>query len=95
MINTWTIRSVTVALAGLALAVGGSRSQGQALKNEAAKGSAAGATASTQDMAHNFNVLRFGAPCLTHLKDGSIFPAFWCNEDCVSNIRRFKQRVEG
>lgn len=56
---------------------------------------AAGLTASTRDMAHNFNVLRFGAPCLTHLQDGSIFLAFWCYEDCVSNIRWFTFSVEG
>jgi len=41
MINTWTMRSVTVALAGLALVVGASRSQGQELKDEAAKGGSA------------------------------------------------------
>ena len=37
MINTWTMRSFTVALAGLTLAVGGSRNQGQELKEEPAK----------------------------------------------------------
>ena len=54
---------------------------------------AAGLTASTDDMAHNFNVLRFGAPCLSRLGDGTIFVAFWCYEDCVSVIRWFKLRV--
>lgn len=54
---------------------------------------AAGLTASTANMAHNFNVLRFGAPCLTRLVDGSIFLAFWCYEDCVSNVRWFKFSV--
>ncbi|MBI3923521.1 MAG: exo-alpha-sialidase [Armatimonadetes bacterium] len=48
---------------------------------------AAGLTASTQNMAHNFNVLRFGAPCLTRLTDGTVVLAFWCYEDCVSVIR--------
>lgn len=54
---------------------------------------AAGLTATTQDMAHNFNVLRFGAPCLTRLDDGTIYVAFWCYEDCVSVIRWFRLRV--
>jgi hypothetical protein len=49
-----------------------------------------GLTASSADMAHNFNVLRFGAPCLTRLAGGEIFVAFWCYEDCVSVIRWFK-----
>lgn len=49
-----------------------------------------GLTATTADMAHNFNVLRFGAPCITHLPDGTCYIAFWCYEDCVSNIRWFK-----
>jgi hypothetical protein len=53
----------------------------------------AGLTASTEDMSHNFNVLRFGAPCLTHLKNGTIFVAFWCYEDCVSIIRWFRLYV--
>lgn len=54
---------------------------------------AAGLTASTEDMAHNFNVLRFGAPCLTRLEEDAIYLAFWCYEDCVSNIRWFKFSV--
>ena len=49
-----------------------------------------GLTATTDNMAHNFNVLRFGAPCITKLSDGTIFTAFWCYEDCVSVIRWFK-----
>lgn len=55
----------------------------------------AGLTASTENMAHNFNVLRFGAPCLTRLYDGTIFVAFWCYEDCVSVIRWFKLKIGG
>jgi len=55
----------------------------------------AGLTASTQNMAHNFTVLRFGAPCLTRLADGTVFVAFWCYEDGVSNIRWFTFTVEG
>jgi len=48
---------------------------------------AVGLTSSTQNMAHNFNVLRFGAPCLARLADGHVLVAFWCYEDCVSVIR--------
>jgi len=54
---------------------------------------ASGLTATSENMAHNFNVLRFGAPCLTRLDDGTIFVAFWCYEDCVSVIRWFKINV--
>ena len=49
--------------------------------------------ATTENMAHNFNVLRFGAPCVTRLSDGTIFVAFWCVEDCVSNIRWFRLQI--
>lgn len=54
---------------------------------------ASGLTTRSKNMTHNFNVLRFGAPCLCRLPDGAIFVAFWCYEDCVSNIRWFKLRV--
>jgi hypothetical protein len=54
---------------------------------------AAGLTATTDDMAHNFSVLRFGTPCITRTPDGTIFVAFWCYEDCVSIIRWFKLEV--
>jgi len=53
-----------------------------------------GLTAASPDMAHNFNVLRFGAPAVIRLLDGTILVAFWCYEDCVSNIRWFKLSVE-
>ena len=46
-----------------------------------------GLTGVSDNMVANFNVLRFGAPCITRLADGSLFVAFWCYEDCVSNIR--------
>jgi len=49
----------------------------------------AGLTATTKNMAHNFNVLRFGAPSLVVLPDNTIFVAFWCYEDCISVIRWF------
>lgn len=44
----------------------------------------------TKDMAAYFNVLKFGAPCVVRLSDGEVFVAFWCVEDCVSNIRWFR-----
>lgn len=50
---------------------------------------AAGLTASTGNMANNFAVLRFGAPCLVRLDDGTVYGAFWCYEDCVSVLRWF------
>lgn len=49
-----------------------------------------GLTTTEKDMARNFNVLRFGAPCICRLPDGKIFVAFWCYEDCISVIRWFK-----
>lgn len=54
---------------------------------------AAGLTDSSEDMAHNFNVLRFGAPCLSRIDDKTVFVAFWCYEDCVSVIRWFRLTV--
>lgn len=47
-------------------------------------------TGTGKNMAQNFKVLRFGAPCISRLPDGTIFVAFWCYEDCVSVIRWFK-----
>jgi len=55
---------------------------------------AVGLTRTSQNMAQNFNVLRFGAPCIVQLQDGTIFTAFWCYEDCVCGIRWFKLRVQ-
>lgn len=52
-----------------------------------------GLTGTSRSMAQNFGVLRFGAPCITRLPDGTIFVAFWCYEECVSIIRWFKLRV--
>lgn len=54
---------------------------------------AAKLTATTKNMTHNFNVLRFGAPCIVRLRNGTLFVAFWCYEDCVSNIRWFKFKI--
>ena len=54
---------------------------------------AGGLTATDESMVSNFQVLRFGAPCMTLLADGSVYVAFWGYEDCVSIIRWFKFRV--
>ena len=54
----------------------------------------AGLTSTTANMAQNFNVLRFGAPCITRLQDGTLFVAFWCYEDCVCVIRWFKLQID-
>jgi hypothetical protein len=54
---------------------------------------ASGLTGSSESMVENFQVLRFGAPCITALPDGTLFVAFWGYEDCVSNIRWFKLRI--
>ena len=53
-----------------------------------------GLTGTSKDMIRNFNVLRFGAPCIARLPDGTIFVAFWGYEDYVSNIRFFKFRID-
>lgn len=52
-----------------------------------------GLTGHTSNMARNFHVLRFGAPCITRTPGGDIFIAFWCVEDCVSSIRYFRLQV--
>lgn len=39
------------------------------------------------------STLRFGCPAVVRQSDGSIFMAFWCVEDCVSNIRWFHLNV--
>jgi hypothetical protein len=54
---------------------------------------AARLTGTSENMSQNFAVLRFGAPCVTRLLDGTLFVAFWCYEDCVSVVRWFKIRV--
>jgi sialidase-1 len=50
-------------------------------------------TGDSTNMVQNFNVLRFGAPCITRLSDGDLFLAFWCYEDCVSVIRWYRLSV--
>ena len=53
-----------------------------------------GLTGSSENMMQNFQVLRFGAPCITRLPDGKLFAAFWAYEDCVSNIRWFTFTID-
>jgi len=55
---------------------------------------AAGLTAHGENMVENFNVLRFGAPSLIPMPDGTFLCAFWCYEDCVSGIRWIRLAVE-
>lgn len=45
-------------------------------------------------MVQDFNELKFGAPGITALPDGSLYLVFWCYEQMVSNIRWFKLRWE-
>lgn len=53
-----------------------------------------GLVSTGENMAKNFHALRFGAPSVTYLKDGSIYIAFWCVEDCVYNIRWIKFNID-
>jgi len=46
------------------------------------------------NMVKNFNVLRFGAPSIIRLLDGTLFLAVWAVEECVGDIRWFKLKVE-
>jgi sialidase-1 len=54
---------------------------------------ARGLTGASANMSKNFGVLRFGAPCLTRIKDNSFLLTFWCYEDCVSVIRWYRLQV--
>jgi sialidase-1 len=38
--------------------------------------------------------LKFGCPAILQLRGGEVFVVFWCVEDCVSNIRWLKLRVD-
>jgi hypothetical protein len=71
--------------------------EGEAWVNDSSLGlwgtGASGLTGASENMVENFQVLRFGAPCITALPDGTLFVAFWGYEDCVSNIRWFKLRI--
>jgi len=50
-------------------------------------------TTRQESMVQNFRELKFGAPSLVELDDGSIYVAFWCYENAVSVIRWFRFRV--
>ena len=52
-----------------------------------------GLTITGDNMSENFNVLKFGAPCITRLPDNTIFVAFWGVEDCVSVLRWYKLKL--
>ena len=49
-----------------------------------------GLVANGDNMIKNFNVLRFGAPNIIRLHDGTYFITFWAVENQVSNIRWIK-----
>ena len=53
-------------------------------------GSRIDVNAKKNNMVHEFNELKFGAPCVTLLADNSVFIAFWCYENMVSNIKWFR-----
>lgn len=52
-----------------------------------------GFNSDNQNMVHQFNELKFGAPCITLLPDNEIFITFWCYENLVSNIRWVKIEI--
>jgi hypothetical protein len=57
-------------------------------------GVAAGSlTAHTANMSVNFSRLRFGAPCLVDMGDGTVHVSFWATEDCQSVARWIRVRV--
>lgn len=51
-------------------------------------------TGQDSNMAHNFAVLKFGAPALCKMDDGTIFVAFWAVEDGAGLIRWIKLRLD-
>ena len=56
-------------------------------------GSMEGITSIESDMVETFNKLKFGAPSIIRLADGSFFLAFWCCEENISIIRWFRFEV--
>ncbi|MCB0749152.1 MAG: exo-alpha-sialidase, partial [Ignavibacteriae bacterium] len=50
-------------------------------------------TNKSNNMVHDFNNLKFGAPCITFLPDQSVYISFWCYENFVSNIRWLKLNI--
>lgn len=55
---------------------------------------ATGLTGTTDNMSVNFTALKFGAPCIARLADGTTYVAFWCYEEGISVIRWFKLQAE-
>ena len=49
----------------------------------------------SDSMLEQMSSLRFGFPNLIRLANGDIFVVFWCVEDCVSNIRWFRLKING
>jgi len=47
-----------------------------------------------ENRVRQFNVLRFGAPCIIDRDDGQVLVAFWAVEDCVGNMRWVKVAVD-
>ena len=56
--------------------------------------SAEGITRTDSGAVAMFQTLRFGAPSIIRLPDGTIYVTFWCYEDCVSIIRWFKFKTD-
>ncbi|MCX7706295.1 MAG: glycoside hydrolase [bacterium] len=52
-------------------------------------------TGKTRNPSIDFRVLKFGAPSMIRLNDGTIFLTLWCYENCISIIRWFKIREQG
>jgi sialidase-1 len=52
-----------------------------------------GHTAREDNMVETFHGLKFGAPAITSLADGSIYVTFWCYEQNISVIRWFNFHV--
>lgn len=75
-----------------------SRLEGEEWINESCKplwgAGTAGLTRSSGSMVEKFQVLRFGAPCISGLPDGTIFVSFWCYEECLGIVRWFKLKVD-
>jgi sialidase-1 len=52
-----------------------------------------GHTAHEDSMVETFHGLKFGAPAITSLADGSLYATFWCYEQNISVIRWFNFRI--
>ena len=43
--------------------------------------------------AQELSDLRFGFPSMVELDDGEVFLVFWCQEDCINNVRWMRLEV--